>query len=164
MKQKTYETVQQFEDDIKCFRHNCCIIYADDNGVHAPLKRLIAFVKKQIEDILVCGECYENECKFGEKSLAMACSQPHLLVWSLQQIGSYLPAKVMAVNVEQNEATVRFFHDKLREFMSVSSSFLYSKEYPKKKLNSKYYNKVIKVSSNVSIIQFFLVFMAKMLN
>lgn len=150
MKQKSYETSKQFENDIKWFRHNCRTIYSQEREIQKASNRLIAFVEDQIEDILACDECYENACKFGPRSLVMTCSKPHLILWHrVGDYGCYWPAKLMTIDVEKRKVQIRFFSDYTKEIVSADYCYLYSKDHPMKKVgHRKSYRTAIKVSLN----------------
>lgn len=155
MKQKSYATVKQFENDIKWFRHNCRTIYSQEREIQKASNRLIPFVEDQIEDILACDECYENACKYGPRSLVMACSKPHLILWhQVGDYGCYWPAKLMAINITERTVQIRFFSDFTKAIVLADYSYLYSKDHPTKKVgHRKSYQAAIKVSS-----KFFLFF------
>lgn len=130
MKQKKYETVKQFEEDLKWFEHNCRTIFSQMDEIREASKRLIGFVRNQIEIIQACEECYENQQKHGQIGFSMACSKPHLLLWAADEGYGFLPAKVLAVNIEKNEVFVRYFGEHTKDTMLGQLCYLFSKEHP----------------------------------
>lgn len=135
MEQKTYESVKEFEDDIKWFKHNCRTIYPHDREIQKALKRLIGCVKGhiQIVQIVSCDECYENTYDCCTKnSITKPCSKPHLLLWAKVKGYSYWPAKVMAISIDKKKVYVQFFGDYSNSILKITRNncYLYSKEYP----------------------------------
>lgn len=156
MKRKSYETFQQFNDDIEWFEHNCRTVYPREQQIQNSSKRLIEHVKEQIQLIELCKGCYENACasKFNGNSLVQPCSQPHLVIWMKSMFDRcYKPAKVMGVDVDKNLIYAYFFGEHARNisrFIANGSEkkFLYSKTHPDGKLGHSY-PKAIEVSLNL---------------
>ena len=153
MKQRTYETVKQFENDIKWFGHNCRSIYPHDRTIRNQSKWLIEFVKESIKVtyIVSCVECYGNACEYDAKKIVtQPCSKLHLLVWAKVSGNSYWPAKVIHVSDDKKSVFVQLFGDYTVRDLKITKKncFLYSKEYPEKKSGraSKPYLKALQVS------------------
>lgn len=151
MEQKSYESVKQFEEDLKWFNHNCRTIHPQNVGIHKASKELIKCVKGEIQYIQACEGCYENLLKNGRSFVSKPCSKPHLLIWGKVKGFSYWPAKVLTFNVDNQTIYVEFFGDYSNCILSVSNCFLYSKDHPEKKvIRQKSHRTAIKVSLNAS--------------
>lgn len=149
MKQKRYETVKQFGEDLKWFEHNCCTIFHGNCEIKKASTRLIEYVKKEVQMIRACGECYELAIKYGASSVTQTCSKPHLLIWAENENCGFWPAKVMSVR--KNVFFSRFFGEDsmkiLRSFFPFfCPRYLYSEDHPNYKSRGReLYNKAIKV-------------------
>lgn len=112
MKQKSYEIVEQFKDDIKRFVHQCCSIYPQSE-IQEASEKLIAYINEHSETINACTECYQNLLDYHENgSIKKQCSSQHVLIWAKsQKYDSYWPAKVLAVNCEEETVRIQFFGD-----------------------------------------------------
>lgn len=166
MKQKAYETANQFHDDLRWFQNNCRTIHARRRDIQEAAQKLIGYVKYQIEMVQACEECYQNESTHGDNSFVMSCTRPHLLVWARNSRNgcpmfldntmhpdAYYPAKVMTTNVKDKTVCVRFFGmANVWRILPASNCFIFSREYPIKKVH------VIKVAMNVSFF-FFLIYL-----
>lgn len=150
LQQKPYDTVKQFEEDLKWFEHNCRTIFPHDHGMQEASKELIGYVKERIQIVQSCAECYESTHEYVKNSERKLCLKRHLLLWAkAPDCGIYWPAKVLAVNTQEQTVQVHFFGDFSWCTFPVGSCFLYSKESPQKKRGPhlKIYNKALDVSS-----------------
>ena len=154
LKQKVYESFEQFEADIQRFQLGCCKHYSQRNEIKKASKALMGYVKEQIQLIKACKKCYENAHEFGKSSVTMPCSQLHVLIWAkVQGYSGYWPAKIMTVNVDQKTVHVRFFGDYSRSILPAANCYLYSKDHPNKMASKnhhkqKSYLKALQVSFN----------------
>lgn len=148
MKQKRYETIQQFEEDIKWFQHNCRSIYPQRAEIQAASKELFGFVKDEIQTIQACEECYDNTCEYSKTSVTKQCSTLHLLVWAKSWGSSYTPAKVLAVNFDKEMVIVQFFKDYSTSVLPITKTncYLYSAKSPENEPDPKANAKALKVN------------------
>lgn len=155
MEQKRYKTVNEFEEDLKWFDHNCRSNFPQNGGIKKALKGLFKYVKDEIQFIRACDECYENQREYGQSAVSTACSKPHLLLWAKIKGYTFWPGKVLTVNVNEQTIHVQFFGDNARCILPASSCFLYSKNHPEKRNHCrKLFNMAIKVSLNCFLFMF----------
>lgn len=135
MKRKSYETIMQFEEDIKCFVQNCRSIFPERQEMQDTVDELMENIKEQIETIRACSTCYENLYERYTRGWAKKqCSKLHLLLWAKTQQNTYWPAKVLAVNVEENMVRIQNFGDYSCFLLPVEENnfYLYSQKRPGK--------------------------------
>lgn len=148
MQQKPYETIKQFEDDLKWFEYNCRSVLSQDKEIQVAIKALIIYVNEHIEIIRACGGCYQNAYEFSKGALVKQCQKLHLLLWAKVGGYSHWPAKVLAVNAEKRQVIVQFFGGYDWCILSVRHCYLFSNDNPEKKRGprAKSYIKAMAVS------------------
>lgn len=134
---KEYETVKEFEEDLKWFIHNCLAIHCQDRKIRSATRRIIGCVKDfvQVTKIVSCPECYESVHEYCKKGYCTKpCSVPHLLLWVKIKSNEYWPAKLMSFDADKKKVSVQFFGDYKRYVLEITrnSCYLYSEEYPGK--------------------------------
>lgn len=135
MGQKSYESVEKFEDDIKWFQHNLRTNFSYVSQIQKASKRLIGFMEQHIQfiEMISCDECYGNAHEYETKFIiTKPCSKPHLLLWVKVRGYCYWPAKVMTLSIDNKKINVQFFGDYSGSYLSVNNCFVYSKENPEK--------------------------------
>lgn len=133
MERKCYDSVSQFENDLKWFEHNCRSIFPQENKIQAALKGINDYVTEHIKFIQACGGCYQNAYEHCGGSSVKQCKKLHLLVWAKVTGYVHWPAKVLAVNAENGQVIVQFFGDYTWCILPVRNCFLFSKQNPERK-------------------------------
>lgn len=148
MEQKSYESVKQFENDVKWFEHNCRTIFAQNKDIQVTSNELVRYVKQNTDMIHACEQCFQNALEYACGELVTQCKKLHLLVWAKITGHSAWPAKVLAVDTQNGQAVVQFFGDYTFSTLSVRSCFLFSKERPERKRGprTKQYIRAMEVS------------------
>lgn len=85
---------------------------------------------EEIKSIRKCAECYANAYHHSDSWFAMACAEPHLIIWAKMKGFKYWPAKFMSVDGQS--VNVRFFGDHLYADVPATNCFLYAKTNPKR--------------------------------
>lgn len=163
IEQKTYESVEQFENDIKSFVNHCQLIHP---YLKEASEELIESVEDQIGTMNACVTCYENSYEFQTTgSVENQCTNRHLLVWANTRHyddDGFWPAKVLAVNAEEEMFRIQYFGDytSLSLPLNKHKCYLYSKGCPDQ-LEGVYtdeYYKALDVSSFYLNLNFFQIY------
>ena len=101
-----------------------------------PIKKILRTLAQELTDAQHCMDCVFNKVMYKD-GYARVCSKPHLLVWSpfVTNFSSkrnprptFCPAKVINVNIECDNYSIRYFNDRcssLRE-RSLSSNQVFN--------------------------------------
>lgn len=132
----SYESVKQFEKDVKWFAHNCRTVFPQEQGIQIASTRLIGYIKEHIEFINACAQCFLISYQYASNSFVVQCKKLHLLVWARITGYSPWPAKVLAVDAQKGQAVVQFFGDYTWCILPARNCLLFSKNSPEKKRGS----------------------------
>lgn len=90
---------------------------------------MVSAVEQEIQNLLLCSECYENAYKSPMDSFVIPCTLPHILLWvDFPNLG-FWPAKLMKYN-EEKMVSVRFFEDHTNACLSSSNCYILSEVLP----------------------------------
>lgn len=150
MEQKPYQSVDQFEDDMKWFQHNFRTCFPRIRPIQEASEKLIQTVKEQIHIINACEECFEiaYDKLYVPNAAPKHCSKPHVLVWAKLDDFRYAPAKVKTVNVVEKTVHIQYFGDYTSRILRCSDCYLYSTKNPDgvRGFRPKTYTAALKVS------------------
>ncbi|XP_031638034.1 protein kinase C-binding protein 1-like isoform X2 [Contarinia nasturtii] len=138
---EAYKNFAEFRADIQWIQHNCTIAYNESASTKA-VRELMEYVEHEIESVKKCAECYEKANKYPHLWFAMACSEPHLLVWAKMKGFNYWPAKLMSIDGQL--INVRFFGDHTYADVPATNIYLYSANNPGRRATHSGYNTAIK--------------------
>lgn len=154
---KSYETVKQFEDDIKWFARHCRSIDPQlKQEPHGVTEQLVECVEEQIETINACAACYQNLFDaYTKDCVEEQCTNRHVLLWAkAQNQHCYWPAKVLGVNAEEKTVRIQYFgdHSCCSSPVEDDNSYVFSWTIPYKMNNAR--TKAYSVAKRVSYSDF----------
>lgn len=101
----------------------------DIKTIQKIAKELFEAVNQEIENLLLCPECYENAYKDPVGSFIVPCKKPHIVIWVNCNDYGFSPAKLMKQN-EEGDVNVRFFGDYTNAAIPSSNCLMYSENMP----------------------------------
>lgn len=99
----------QFLEEIKWLLHNAIIYFGDDDELAVSAEELVEDTKQEIEEMLMCPDCYYLSNSKPTNWFCKPCNPPHEIVWAKMTGQPPWPAKVLKWNEDQTKALVRFF-------------------------------------------------------
>lgn len=127
MQTKTYESMVDFENDLKWFDFYCRV--NKKQKVKPAVNSLLKIVKEEVVSLLACEECFLNAYQHGtDAAFIMPCKTPHLLLWSYWDGYCYWPSKAIWVEDTKNLVNVRFFGDHTTSTLSAANCYLLSED------------------------------------
>lgn len=86
-------------------------------------------LEKELNKLLLCEKCYQNENIPGNESITMLCNPPHLLLWVNCGEYGYWPAKLIRYKSKE-DVTVRYFGDWSIDTVYAENCKMFSKQSP----------------------------------
>lgn len=80
LQKKNYYSFGELRTDFKWFIHNCFAIHRKNKPVVKSANQLLKILEDEIQNLTLCGQCYENEYNYRDESITMLCDPPHLLL------------------------------------------------------------------------------------
>lgn len=137
---KDYKNFTELRTDIAWFAHNCITKYSNRQSNSAKdivkaAKKIVGGIEQEIQNLILCPECYKNAFIDPENSFMVPCQVPHILLWTNCDQYGYWPAKLMKYD-DNNMVFVRFFGDYTNACIASSNCFIFSREIPENKYSS----------------------------
>ncbi|CAB4006058.1 Zinc finger MYND domain-containing 11, partial [Paramuricea clavata] len=83
----------QFLEELKYILHNAIIYFGDDDEFTVMAEELIEDAKQEIEEMLLCPDCYYLSNSKPKDWFCQPCNPPHELVWAQMKSQPPWPAK-----------------------------------------------------------------------
>lgn len=125
---KNYNNFVELRSDFAWFSHNCLIKFSKRHIIAKAAKKIKALLEQEIQNLLLCSECYKNAYDHPDDCIIWPCTKPHILVWANCDDYGFWPAKVM--NCDGQNICVRFFGDYTSERLESSRCYILSEEIP----------------------------------
>lgn len=131
MRAKVYNSLKEFEDDLKWFDYFCRVERKSSSAIVQSSKELLTFVKGEALSIQACEECFLNAYEHGVvRGFVIPCKSPHIMLWARMQNYCYWPSKAMWVEDTLKLVNVRFFGDHTTATLPAGNCMMYSKDHP----------------------------------
>lgn len=112
-----------------------CHLAGNQNDLRVA-KRMERLCSKEMYDIEMCHECYQNSNMLDEW-FTEVCDPPHLLVWArIKGAQYYAPAKVLGFTASKR-IDARFFGTHDMSSVNQSDCFIYSRQNPNRRSDEK---------------------------
>lgn len=126
---KSYTSFNELREDFNWYTHNLLVKHRSNRSVTRAVKELKGILDGEINNIILCYQCYRSTYYHPEQPITTICNPPHMLVWVDCAEYSYWPGKL--IQCENNEkATVRFFGDWSIATVSIKNCFMFTEEIP----------------------------------
>ncbi|XP_055308092.1 zinc finger MYND domain-containing protein 11-like [Sitodiplosis mosellana] len=105
--EKDYKSVVDLRNDIEWFAHHIRSKVANSKPsvqkqIVNAAKWLVSQFYQELNNLLLCNECYENAYKSPDVSATMPCTPPHLLLWTQAEGWGCWPAKMLKCNIDED--------------------------------------------------------------
>lgn len=126
---KNYTSFEELNDDFDWYIHNLLVQHRSNKNVTKAAKELKQMLHTEIENILLCYQCYRSVYNHPELPITQICEPPRMLLWVDCAEYSLYPAKL--IRLENNDhATIRYFGDWTTATVSLEKCFMFSEEIP----------------------------------
>lgn len=133
MKEKNYDSIKCFWDDIQWFAFYCSLPSQRDvtkPKIKTTAKSVVKFVEDKLKMLNECCECFSHFSEHGENGFTFPCTTPHLLIWANAEGFEYWPAKCMSVDIDTRMVNVRYFGDHTYSAVNEGECYLISSVRP----------------------------------